>query len=81
MHGGNFLGMGYGGFGFGWIFMALFWIMIIIAIGYLVRLVISDTREARVAESAEDILKKQYAYGNITKEEFQKKIVLITNRS
>jgi putative membrane protein len=54
------------GMGFGWIFMILFW-------GLLIFIIISLLRRGGAAEkeSAEEILKKRYARGEISKEEFE----------
>jgi putative membrane protein len=59
---------GYGwGMGFGWVFMLLFWAAIIYFIYTLMR------RSARDhSDSASEILKKRYAGGEISKEEFER---------
>ncbi len=59
------------GMGFGWIFMILFWILVILGIVFLVRLVLEAQKNKQSPESPIDILKKRYAKGEITKEEFQ----------
>lgn len=64
MHGGFRLGMG----GFGWFFMLLFSVAIIVGIIYLIRSV-TGTKEDGKAGSALDILGKRYAKGGINKEE------------
>lgn len=67
MHWGN-----YGWWmGFGWIFMIIFWIFVILGFIYLVKLVLEAKKEK--GETALDILKKRYARGEITKEEFEEK--------
>ncbi|HDH34140.1 MAG TPA: SHOCT domain-containing protein [Nitrospirae bacterium] len=76
MHWGNFVGMGSGGFG--WIIMILFWILVILGIVYLVKQIFSDKEVPSRTESAENILKKRYAAGEITKEEYNKKLTAIT---
>ena len=53
--------------GFGGIFMILFWVILIVIIAYLVIKALSDTDGQ---ETAEEILKKRYARGEISKEEF-----------
>ncbi len=64
MHGfGNY---GFG-MGFGWIFMILFWVIIILIVVALVKKVGSGEKE-----TAEEILKKRYARGEISKEEFER---------
>ncbi len=75
LRGGNF---GFGmmnGFGYGGIFSIIFWIVIIVLGIWLVGSLVSRTNSqppASVppAESALDILKKRYARGEITKEQF-----------
>ncbi len=70
MQGGSLGGMGFGGFGLGSIFMVLFWV-IIIAIGiYLVKNMLEAKKMASLKDKAEDILKKRYASGEITKETY-----------
>lgn len=80
MHWGDFGGMGYGGFGFGWIFMVLFWAFVILGIVYLIKQISGTGKTARGQETAEDILKKRYASGEITKEEYREKSALISGR-
>ncbi|NJD57257.1 MAG: SHOCT domain-containing protein [Nitrospirae bacterium] len=60
------------GMGFGWLFMIIFWILVILGVVYLVRLVAGGERKT-AGETALDILKKRYAKGEITKEEFEEK--------
>jgi putative membrane protein len=60
------------GFGLGWIFMILFWVLLIMGIVYLVKLIAGSTNKNEKAETAIVILKKRYAKGEITKEEFEK---------
>lgn len=72
MHWSGFTGMGFGGFG--WIFMVLFWVLIIAGIVYLVKLIFSGNSPSGLKESAEDIVKKRYAQGEISKEEFEEKL-------
>ncbi len=71
MHWGNY-GWGWGmGFGFGWLFMIIFWVFVVLCIVYFVRMIAGGgKREDK--ETAMDILKKRYAKGEITKEEFEK---------
>ncbi len=66
--GGQGYGMGYG-YG-GWIFMIIFWAAILFLIFYFVKILAGKNTDVR-RESAEDILKKRYASGEISKEEYQ----------
>jgi len=53
--------------------MILFWVAVIIAIVYLVRYLSKNSAGHRNSgESVTDILKKRYARGEITKEDFER---------
>jgi putative membrane protein len=72
---GGYSGMGYGMMGggwwiFGWIFMILFWAAIILLIIWLYKQIKGEGARAPSGETALDILKKRYASGDITKEQF-----------
>ena len=85
--GGGYGGYGMGpgmmgwGYGMGWIgmiFMAAFWIAVIVGIVFLIRWLAVSTGSAgkkrgEAEESALEILKKRYARGEIKKEEFEEK--------
>ncbi len=72
MHWGDY-GWGWGmSFGLGWLFMAIFWILMILGIMYLVRLMSGGGKKEKKEETAIDILKKRYARGDITREEFDR---------
>ncbi len=60
------------GMGFGWIFMFIFWILVILGIVFLVKMIIGSGKTKGAEDSALDILKKRYASGEITREEFEK---------
>ncbi len=66
-----------GGFGWGWfmpIFMILFWGLIIWAVVALVRgLSGSRGSDSPAADSALEVLKRRYARGDISKEEYEEK--------
>ena len=70
MHWGFDYGMGYG---FGGIIMILFWVLIILGIIFLIKVLAgsSSSDEKKKTESAEDILKKRFAKGEISKEELE----------
>jgi putative membrane protein len=60
----------HGGFGFGGGFMWIFWILVIVAIIALFRGV-SGSGTSASSESPMEILRKRYANGEITDEEFE----------
>lgn len=68
MHWGDF---GWG-MGFGWLFMVLFWVLIILGVVFIFKMLSGRSRSVEKGESALDILQKRYAQGEITKEEFEK---------
>ncbi|MDD5711781.1 MAG: SHOCT domain-containing protein [Smithellaceae bacterium] len=60
--------------GYGWHwggFMMVFWILIIILIAYLIYGLVKGKGPGQVSETPLDILKKRYARGELTKEEFE----------
>ena len=63
-------GMGMGGGGM--IFMVLFWVVIIVGVFYLIKILSGKGREGGQGESAEELLKKRYAKGEISQEEYEK---------
>jgi putative membrane protein len=69
MHWGGDFGMGFGG---GGIFMILFWILIIGGVVYLVKIVLGGGSAAeKKSESAQEVLEKRFARGEMSKEEFE----------
>ena len=74
MHWENYgWGMGHGwGMGLGWLFMIAFWLLFILGVFYIIKLISSGGKRGPSEESPVDILKKRYAKGEISKEEFEK---------
>lgn len=79
MHGTGF-GMGFGGFGLGWVFMIIFWGVIILVAVYLIKAVFTDKKSdgtGKDSETAEDILKRRLASGEISNEEYEEKLKVL----
>jgi putative membrane protein len=65
-----------GGFGFGWIFMVLWWALIVVGIVVLVKWMLAGSGSGVRSDGgnkALDILRERYARGEIDEQEFQKK--------
>lgn len=72
MHWGDYgWGMGWG-MGLGWLFFILFWVLIILGVLYLIKLIAGGGRSKPTEETPLDILKRRYAKGEISKEDFEK---------
>lgn len=62
---------GYGSMMSGWgILIWIFWILVIVGIAFIIKYLLEGRG---VQESALEVLKKRYARGEITKEEFEEK--------
>jgi putative membrane protein len=61
------------GMGFGCVATLLLWILIILGIVFLVKAILRAEKKGAAGETALDILKKRYAGGEISKEEFEEK--------
>lgn len=68
------------GMEFGWLFIVIFTIFIILGVIHLVNLIAGSGRRETHGESPLHILKRRYAKGEITKEEFERMKKEITGR-
>ncbi|MDA8170563.1 MAG: SHOCT domain-containing protein [Nitrospiraceae bacterium] len=68
-------GMMWYGFGvLGWLMMVAIWVLVILGLIYLIRWLSHSARQGEGRqETALDVLKKRYARGEISKEEFEDK--------
>lgn len=69
---GGFTGWSHG---FGWLFMMLIWLLIIVGIVVIVKWIVSASSAAQAPQkkTALDILKERYARGEIDQAEFEQK--------
>lgn len=75
MHWGADYGMG---LGFGGGFMIFFWILVLVIVIFLIRSVIGNSKqETELRESAEDVLKKRFARGEMSQKEFEEAMAVL----
>ncbi|HLD14517.1 MAG TPA: SHOCT domain-containing protein [Burkholderiales bacterium] len=72
---GDMGGLGWWGPGFGWVFMLLFWLLIILGAAALIKWLVSQSRgtEQPREKTPLEILQARYARGEIGKEEYELK--------
>jgi|Deesub1362A_J573_1020465.scaffolds.fasta_scaffold52743_2 putative membrane protein len=76
----NGFGMGFGGFG--WIFMVLSWVILIVLAVYLIKYLFTDKSkvESSSEDTAEEILKKRFAKGEISKSEYEEHLKVLKEK-
>ncbi len=75
MHWGGDFGMGMGIFGM--VFMLLIWILVIVLLIYLIQAIMNKGGSAKEVETAEEVLKKRFARGEMSIEEFEEAIAVL----
>jgi len=68
----GFEGMGWGWIGLGLVHMVFFWGLVILIVAALVKWLAGGGAPPLGPESAMEILKKRYAKGDITREEYER---------
>lgn len=58
--------------GFGWVFMIIFWALVIFGVFFVVQAAMRIGKGEAQKETPLDILKKRYARGEITREDFER---------
>ncbi len=72
---GDMGGLGWWGPGFGWVFMLLFWLLIILGAAALIKWLVSQSRgtDQPREKTPLEILQARYVRGEIGKEEYELK--------
>ncbi|NIP43619.1 MAG: hypothetical protein GWO41_13665 [candidate division Zixibacteria bacterium] len=64
---------GYDHMAYGGLWMIIFWILVVIGIVFLIKYTVDRTSSRSEEPSAMDVLKRRYASGEISKEEYEEK--------
>ena len=60
------------GIGYGWLLMVILGALIILGIVYLIKLIKGGGRKKQFEEKPLDIIKRRYAKGRVTREQYEK---------